>query len=37
MVVIHYKKTELNQFRWETTTKISVDELIQSLCLSSLN
>ena len=34
MVFIHFKKTEMNQFRWETTTKISVEELIETLCLS---
>lgn len=28
MVVIHYKRTEHNQFRWETTVQIVVDDLI---------
>jgi len=34
MVVIHFKKSELNQFRWETSGKISIDELIERLCYS---
>ena len=36
MVVIHYKKSDINQFRWETTCKISIDELIENVCYSRL-
>ena len=31
MVILHYKKTELNQFIYETSVEISVDELIKEL------
>ena len=31
MVILHYKKTELNQFLYETTVEISIDELIKEL------
>ena len=36
MVVIHFKKSEMNQFRWETSGKISVDELVDKLIYSTL-
>ena len=32
MVVLHYKKTDLNQFLFETSTSIKVDQLLYDLC-----
>jgi len=32
MVIIHFKKSEMNQFRCEVASKILVDELIDTLC-----
>ena len=34
MVVLHYKKTDLNQFLYETHTAIKVDDLIVDVCNS---
>lgn len=34
MVVLHYKKTDLNQFLFETHTAIPVDDLVNELCES---
>ncbi len=35
MVLIHYKKTDFNQFLFETTVNIPVDELIKQLVESN--
>lgn len=32
MVVLHYKKSDLNQFLFETNTSIKVDDLIDEMC-----
>ena len=32
MVVLHYKKTDLNQFLFETYTAIKVQDLLNELC-----
>ena len=37
MVVLHFKKTEGNEFLFETTTAISIDDLTVELCESKLN
>lgn len=34
MVVLHYKKTDLNQFLMETNTAIKIDDLIVDVCNS---
>ncbi len=34
MVVLHYKKTDLNQFLMETHTAIKVEELLEEVCES---
>ena len=34
MVVLHYKKTDLNQFLYETHTGIKIEDLIQDVCES---
>jgi len=34
MVVLHYKKTDLNQFLYETQTSIKVDQLLIDVCES---
>lgn len=36
MVLLHYKKTEHNQFLYETTADQSIDETIKQLTLSIL-
>jgi hypothetical protein len=37
MVVLHYKKTDSNQFLYETETSIKIDQLIYDLCESKLS
>jgi len=32
MVLLHFKRTEGNQFLYDTTTSTSVDDLVQELC-----
>lgn len=32
MVVLHYKKTDLNQFLMETHCDIKIDDLIEDVC-----
>ena len=32
MVLLHFKKTEGNQFLYETTTAIPVDDLVNEIC-----
>lgn len=34
MVVLHYKKTDTNQFLYETETAIKVEQLLNDLCES---
>ena len=31
MVILHYKKSELNQFLYETTVEISIEELLKEM------
>ena len=37
MVVLHYKKTDLNQFLYETYSEVKIDDLISEVCESKLN
>ena len=32
MVILHYKKTDLNQFLYETHAGVKVEDLIDELC-----
>jgi hypothetical protein len=34
MVVLHYKKTDLNQFLYETHSQVKVDDLLNEVCES---
>lgn len=34
MVVLHYKKTDLNQFLYETNTSIKIEQLLNEVCES---
>jgi len=34
MVVLHYKKTDLNQFLYETHSQVKIDDLINEVCES---
>ena len=34
MVVLHYKKTDLNQFLYETHCDVKVDDLVNEICES---
>ena len=37
MVVLHYKKTDLNQFLYETHSQVKIDDLINEVCESKLH
>ena len=37
MVIIFYKKSELNKFKWETSSKILIDDLIERICYGILS
>lgn len=34
MVVLHYKKTDLNSFLYETHAEVKIDDLINEVCES---
>ena len=35
MVVLFYKKSELNKFKWETSSKILIEDLIERVCFGT--
>jgi hypothetical protein len=37
MVILHYKKTDLNQFLMETHTGIKIEDLLNDVCDSKLD